>query len=213
MIFSFFDIFILAIFSISSLLGLYRGMIHITVNLLGFIASIIAAIFLYYYVRVFLSEYIANDLVTTIASVLASYIISLIVCTILTSKIILLFGSTSKGGADRILGLAIGIIRGALISVILFAIIAIFTAGTYSDVEETEDVINELSMDKYPAWLKDSVTTPYLEKTVKSMSLLIPKSMWESIKIPQKSEDEDIIDAIKRRKNEDIKVTSEVEVD
>ena len=71
MTFTLFDILILTILSISSLLGLYRGLINITINLLGFIASIFAAIALYTYVRIIFSGYIENELVTSIASGIA----------------------------------------------------------------------------------------------------------------------------------------------
>lgn len=210
MTFSFFDILILAMLSISSLLGVYRGMIHITVNLLGFVASIVAAIFLYSYVRILFSAYVDNELVTTIASALTAYIISLIIFTIITSKVTLLFGNTSKGVLDRILGLVLGVLRGGVFSLVLFAIIAIFTAGTYSDAEKSEDVVQNLSIDKYPEWLKESTTTIYLEKALKASMFLVPEQTWQSIKMPTKHKEEDIIEVIKRRRNEDIKSSSEI---
>lgn len=215
MTFTLFDILILTILSISSLFGLYRGMINITINLLGFIASIIVAIFLYSYIRIVFSGYVDNDLVTSIASGVTAYIISLIVFTFITSKILLLFDGASKGVFDRFLGLVVGIIRGGLFVLIVFAIIAIFTAGTYSGADKPEDLIHNLSADDYPGWLKDSTTTPYLEKMLKSSTSLIPDEIWSSIKMPQKSqsEDDDIIDAIKKRKNGDVKSSIEIPLD
>ena len=136
MTFTIFDIIILTIFSASSLMGLYRGMVCITINLLGFVASLFVAIFLYSYVRIIFSGYVENDLVTSIASGVVSYIFSLIVFTFLTSKIVLLFKDLSQGIFDRLLGFAIGAIRGGLISVLLFAIIAIFMVGTYTEAEK-----------------------------------------------------------------------------
>jgi len=215
MTFTLFDILILTILSISSLFGLYRGMINITINLLGFIASIIVAIFLYSYIRIVFSGYVDNDLVTSIASGVTAYIISLIVFTFITSKILLLFDGASKGVFDRFLGLVVGIIRGGLFVLIVFAIIAIFTAGTYSGADKPEDLIHNLSADDYPGWLKDSTTTPYLEKMLKSSTSLIPDEIWNSITMPQKSqsEDDDIIDAIKKRKNGDVQSSIEVPLD
>ena len=171
MTFTLFDILILTILSISSLFGLYRGIINITINLLGFIASIIVAIFLYSYIRILFSGYVDNDLVTPIASGVTAYVISLIVFTFITSKILLLFDGASKGVFDRFLGLIVGIIRGGLFVLILFAIIAIFTAGTYSGADKPEDLIHNLSADDYPGWLKDSTTTPYLEKNIKKLNI------------------------------------------
>ena len=52
-----FDIVILTIVSISSLFGLYKGMIQIVINFLGFVASIFVAILLYPKVKVVFSSY------------------------------------------------------------------------------------------------------------------------------------------------------------
>ena len=215
MIFTLFDIAILTIIAVSSLLGFYRGMINITINLLGFIASIIVAIFLYSYVRTMFSGYVDNDLVTSLASGVTAYIVSLIIFTFLTSKIVFLFDGSSKSIFDRFLGLIIGIIRGVLFSLILFAIVAIFAAGTYSEAENAEDLVFNLSSDEYPEWLKNSTTTLHLEKLFKSSTLMLPKEILHSVKMPQsqKDRDENIIDAIKKRKNEGVKSSIEMQLD
>ena len=207
MMFTLFDISILTIFIISSLLGLYKGIINITINLLGFVASIIAAIILYPYIRLVFEEYVTNELVTSIISGIVSYIISLIVFTFLTTKVVLIFDGIGRGSFDRFLGFVAGVIRGGVFVLIIFAIIAIFTAGTYSGAKKTEDLVGKLSSDDYPAWLKDSITTPYLEKILKSSMSFVPEEVWDYIKIPEKEEEEDIIEAIKKRKNKDKKST------
>lgn len=207
MMFTLFDISILTIFIISSLLGLYKGIINITINLLGFVASIIAAIILYPYTRLVFADYITNELVASIISGIVSYIVSLMVFTFLTTKVVLLFDGIGRGSFDRFLGFIVGIIRGGLFVLIIFAIVAIFTAGTYSGAKKTEDLINKLSSDEYPAWLKDSITTPYLEKILKTSMSFVPEEVWDYIKIPEKEEEEDIIEAIKKRKNRDKKPT------
>ena len=207
MIFTLFDIIILTIIAISSLSGLYRGIINITINLLGFIGSIIAAIFLYPYVRLLSSGYVDNDLVTSLASGITAYIISLIAFTFLASKIALLFDGSRKSIFDRSLGLIVGVIRGILCSLILFSIIAIFTTRTYIEAENIEDLIFHLSFDKYPEWLKNSITTLHLEKLLKSSPSTLPKEILHSVKIPwlKKNRDKNIIDAIKKRKSKDVK--------
>ncbi|MDP4708592.1 MAG: CvpA family protein [Rickettsiaceae bacterium] len=206
MIFTLFDILIITILSISTLLGLYRGMINITINLIGFVASIFAAILLYPYILIVFSGYVDNELITSIASGAFSYLLSLVFFTFLTSKIVLLFSSVSKGVFDRLLGLVLGSIRGVLLALIIFGAVGIFTAGTYSDTKNSKDLISKLSIDNYPDWLKNSTTTPYLEKTLKSSVFFIPDGIWDLIKIPHKDsdEEEDIIETIKKRKAKDV---------
>ncbi len=213
MMFTIFDIIILTILFASSIMGLYRGMIYITINLLGFVASIFAAIFLYSYVRIIFSGYIANDLVTSIGSGVVSYIFSLIVFTFLSSKIIFLFKEISQGIFDRLLGFVVGIVRGGLISLLIFTVVAVFTTGTYSGVEKAEDVILNLEKDNYPVWLKDSVTTPHLETALKNSIRYIPKDLLNSIEISKEGKDINKIDEIKKKKHGEVRSILEIPMD
>lgn len=198
MLFTAFDILILTIVTVSFLFGVYKGIINITIKLLGFLASIVAAIILYPYAHQIFAEYITNELVSSIVSGVVSYIISLIVFTFLTSRVELLFKDVGKGPFDRILGGVVGIIRGGLFALIVFMATAIFTAGTYSNPDKPQDLIEKLSDDKYPDWLKDSVTTPYMERMLKSSASLVPEEAWEYIDLSEEK-DEDIIEAIKKK--------------
>lgn len=213
MMFTIFDIIILTILFASSIMGLYRGVVYITVNFLGFIASIFAAIFLYSYVYIIFSKYIANDLVSSIGSGIISYIVSLIVFTFLSSKIVLLFKENSQGVFDRLIGFIIGLARGGIISLLIFSIVAVFSTGTYSGAEKAEDIVNNLSIDKYPEWLKDSITTEYLEKTLKNSIVYIPKNVLDSIKIPKEDKETNQIDKIKKKKSEKMDPISKRPID
>jgi len=205
-----FDIIILTILFASSIMGFYRGMFYITINLLGFIASIFAAMFLYPYMRIMLSGYIANDLVTSIGSGVVSYIISLVIFTFLSSKIIFIFKEISHGILDRFFGFIIGIIRGYIISLLIFGVVAVLASGTYLKADKTEDIIYNLEQDKYPQWLKDSVTIPYLEKSLKFSVGYIPKDFLDSIKIWKEDKDTNQIDEIKKKKHKESRSTIEI---
>ena len=200
MTFTLFDIAMLTIITVSSLMGLYRGVMHIIISFLGFIASIIVAILLYPYVMTLLSGHVKNELAVSILSGGIAYIISLVIFTIITTKIIALFEDVSHGTFDRTLGLIIGFIRGVLSAIIIFAIIAIFTNNTYSKAEVAEDLVLKISDKDYPEWLKESITTPYLERYSKMLITFIPESILHSIELPkskkQEKDIENIIDAV-----------------
>jgi len=97
-----FDIVILTIVSISSLFGLYKGMIQIVINFLGFVASIFVAILLYPKVKVVFSSYFNNDLIISIASGVSAYIFSLIVFTFICSSLVMMVSVISQGWLDRL---------------------------------------------------------------------------------------------------------------
>jgi membrane protein required for colicin V production len=199
--FAVFDIVILAIIALSSLIGLYRGFTKIVISLVGFIASIAFAIFIYPYVKNLFSEYIANEMIVSVVAGVTSYIISLIIFTFLVSKIILLFCDLSGGVIDRSLGLVAGFIKGLLFSLVIFSVIAILSTGSYKEAEFPEDLINNLSKNKYPDWLKSSITSSYLEDILKYVMGIIPEETLHRVDIlPQKKDQEDdVIDAINKK--------------
>lgn len=197
-----FDIVILTIIALSSLMGAYKGFTKITINLIGIISSIAFAVFIYSYAKTLFSEYIGNNLVVSVVSGIASYMISLIIFTFLASKIILLFCGISGGVVDRSLGLVIGIIRGLLFSLVIFSVVAILASVSYKEADLSEDLVQNLSPEKYPSWLSSSVTSPYLEEILKRFVEIIPQKILRSIDslMWKKEEGNDIIDSIKRRK-------------
>ena len=179
-----FDIVILTIVSISSLFGLYKGMIQIVINFLGFIASIVVAILLYPKVVVVFSTYFNNNLIISIASGVSAYIFSLIVFTFICSSLVMMVSVISKGWLDRLLGVVAGFVRGILISVILFWVLAIFATGAYSKARSLEDLVFNISQEDYPEWLKTAVVTPYLESILKDVVKLIPADILSNIELP-----------------------------
>jgi len=209
-----FDILILTIVSISSLLGLYKGMIQIVINFLGFVATIVATIFLYPKVKVVFSSYFNNDLIVSIASGVSAYIFSLVVFTFICSSLIMMVSVISQGFLDRLLGVVAGFVRGILISVILFWGIAIFATGTYSKAESAEDLVDNLSEEDYPEWLKTAIVTSYLESILKDVVKLIPAGILSNIELPSSKDiDKDgVVEEIKK-KAMDINSPSDVHLD
>lgn len=204
-----FDIITLSIIAVSSLLGLYRGFVHILVNLIGFIASVVAAIMLYPYVNILFIGHIENELGILVLSGAVAYIISLVFFTFLTSKTILLLKEHSRGIFDRISGLAAGAVRGVVFSVVIFVFIAVFTSGTYLKADNLHEAVANLKKEYYPVWLKESPSVRYYEDITKASISVMPPEWLESIKMPgtEKKEenkgDKDIIDSIKKKKNKD----------
>lgn len=189
MSFTLFDALILAVITISSMLGMYRGTIQIIINFIGFIASIFFATLISPYVKILLYDYISNELIIKIASGTVSYILSLIIFTIISSQIISMCCSISKGPIDRIIGLGIGFLRGLLLSIVIFIITAIFANGTYLKAKLVEDLVLNICSEEYPKWLKKSLLAPYLEELAKSMIAVVPVDVLRSIELPKAKED------------------------
>ncbi len=206
MMFTIFDIAVFTVIAVSTIMGLYKGLLGMAINLAGFVASIAAAIFLFPYVQIALAKHIENELLLSILSGTISYICSLFILTSITSKIGDILSVISSGFVDRTLGAIAGLFRGLIISTVIFVLAAIFSSGAYVKAENVDEIVSNLNSEKYPDWLNDSKTTEYLEILLKELLALLPENTLQSIKLPKPEvkveKGQEIIDNIKRRKGE-----------
>ncbi len=114
---------ILAILAVSSLLSLRRGFIKEALSLVTWVAAFIVA-------RLFtnqLSTLLADQLQTPSARVAAAFILlfvaTLIVGALVSHLIGLLIRATGLSATDRVLGMGFGLARGALVVVVLVAML------------------------------------------------------------------------------------------
>lgn len=205
MMFTVFDIVVFTIIAVSTVMGLYKGLLGIAINLLGFIASIVAAIFLFPYVKLGLTGHIENSLLLSILSAIIAYIGSLFVLTFITSRISSLLKVISGGFFDRALGSLVGFVRGVLISTVIFTLIVIFLSGAYLKAQNADEVISNIDSEKYPVWLTNSKTSDYLEKSLNKLISFLPEDSLKSIELPSTNteKDQDIIDMINSEKEQD----------
>lgn len=208
MMFTIFDIAVFTVIAISTIMGLYKGLLGMAINLAGFVVSIAAAIFLFPYVQIALAKHVENELLLSILSGSISYVCSLFILTSITSKVSDVLSTISSGFFDRTLGTIAGFFRGLIISTVIFALTAIFSSGAYLKAENAEDIISNLNGEKYPDWLNNSKTTEYLEILLKESLALLPENTLQSIKLPKPEANlekgQEIIDNIKRKKEEEI---------
>jgi len=202
MMFTIFDIAVFTVIAISTIMGLYKGLLGIAINLLGFLASIIAAIFVFPYIEEGLRGHVQNSLLLSILSGTVSYVCSLFVLTSITSRISNLLTFISRGFIDSTLGVFAGFGRGVIIDTIIFTLIVIFSSGSYLKAQNAQEVLSNIDNEKYPVWLKDSKTTIYLEKSLNKLISFIPEDFLKSIKTSNMNtkKNQDIIDEINNRK-------------
>lgn len=206
MSFTIFDIIVLLILTASALLGMYRGFIKVTIGFTAFILSLIFAYYLYPYVVDFLSKHLENEVILMLLSAAISYILSLTVCSFVSSKLACLVQVTCGGVTDRFLGLIAGLTRGSAICLVLFAGVATVTTKSYIAASNLNDVLTNASEDKYPCWLKESLSTQYLSLAYKTTLKMVPDNYLEEIKLlPESSEDsEKLLEKTFKKKREHI---------
>lgn len=183
--FTSFDILILTIITASSIFGAYGGIVKFIFSVLGFISSILLTYFLYHYSYEICTQYLVSDVTSVIVSIIFSYLISLAICKFFTHKLLAIFSIIRGGPIDKLLGFGAGVIRGTVISLIIFWIITIFFSGSYLEAKTLDDVVKNTTIDKYPEWLQKSVTTSYLDSIGQNVIRILPQDQLKLIELPK----------------------------
>jgi len=197
MSFTIFDIIALTIIALSSISGLYRGFIRVVLGFAGFFLSIVGAAALTPFCKGFLAGYISHDVLLSLTSIIISYIFSLLVVSFTTSMLCKLLEPLTIGPIpDKLLGVIAGFVRGNIIVVILFALIAVFTTGSYIKAKSLDDIVKATDKNKYPDWLINSLTVDYFDDLTHQIIELVPKRLLQSISMPQDIETPDAQDVL-----------------
>lgn len=175
MMFSLFDIFILTIISVFTLLGLNKGFIQVFINLLSVIISIILSVALHPHVESILSNQLKNDIFASILSGSVSYLFLYIILNMISSKLLALLEPIRSNFLNRFFGLVFGFIKGGVIAIILFATIVVYMNHA-QNIVKIHDLSN-IKNKNYPHWIKSSMTVPYLENYLKQIMKFMPSQI------------------------------------
>jgi membrane protein required for colicin V production len=114
----------LAVLGISMLLGAAKGFIHVVMSLAGWFVALIAA----HYLADFLSPYLTStgfgDTARYVLAFVITFVIALVAWGIVTMMIKQAVSSIGLGGLDRLLGGAIGLLRGAVILISITVLVS-----------------------------------------------------------------------------------------
>ena len=117
------DIVIIAIITISGLVGIFRGFVREIMSLVGWIVSAwLAWRFAYVFAPVFDSIIDSPD-VRKAASFISIFLVSLVLFALLSYFISKIMSKSALKGTDRTLGMVFGLLRGAIIIAVLAVLI------------------------------------------------------------------------------------------
>lgn len=183
MSFTFFDIIILSIISLSTLLGFYRGMVNIIVDIIVMIVVIVLTITLSPMLEPYLLLYLKNELLSLIVSYIGTYLILSLISNLILSKLSFLLAMFKIPIVNSILGGVLGVVRGGVISAVLYGIAAIVTTGSYLKASNSYDMIYNIDQKKYPEWLEKAETKPFLDLGWYLITSLVPDSYLKSVEL------------------------------
>jgi membrane protein required for colicin V production len=110
-----FDITVITIVLISSLLAFFRGFIKALFSLVTWVGSATSAYYFYPRLNEYLKNFIASETASEISSIVIVFLLTFIILAIINSKLLYLVRHYRKGFVDKTLGLGFGFARGLLI--------------------------------------------------------------------------------------------------
>ena len=153
-----FDLIVIVVIGLSALLSFFRGFAREILSLGAWIGASIIALYSFPTVSKWIEPQVKNAAVASGLASIGVFMIALVVISILTGILLKFVKKGSEVGfLDNIVGLVFGVARGILLVSIGYFVMTL--------------VMNEKD---YPAWLKESVTQPYVAKSARWVASMTP---------------------------------------
>ncbi len=159
------DLAVLAIVGLSTLVALARGAVREIVGFLAWIGAFVAAWFAFAPTRPIVKEALGNDLFTDLATVVLVFIVPLLALKLLGSLLAKAVSGAGLGLADRLLGLAFGFARGALL------VAAAYLLGSMLVPPE-----------RHPEWVARAQVLPHVRSAAATLQAFLPAELEGRVK-------------------------------
>jgi membrane protein required for colicin V production len=163
-----FDIIILSIITISSLMALLKGFVAAVLSFSNWILSSLIVIYLSPSIVPMLGGLTDNENVAKIVTAVLVFLVSFIIIAIINGQIIGLVRKAGIGSLDRVLGLAFGMVRGMLIGVVIFMTTTLGHSLLFPSDEAS----------KGPPWLSEAKSYNILQLASSFVTDLIPEETF-----------------------------------
>lgn len=159
------DLVVIAIVALSAIVALARGLVRELFGFIAWIGAIVVAWMAFPHVRPMAREVIGNDILADLAAALGVFLVLLIGLRIIGNLIAGGISGSGLGALDRILGLAFGLARGALLVCVAYFL------GSLLVLPERQ-----------PAWVKQAQLLPTIQAGTRFVSNLLPESVEERVR-------------------------------
>lgn len=170
-----FDAIVLGVFGLSSVVAFFRGFVREVLSLGAWVGAALITMYLFPQSTAFMKGHMKNEAVAAGTAALGTYLCALVTLSLINSIIIKYLKEGSEVGMlDNALGLVFGALRGAFILSLAFLILM---------------AVQPKKREDQPAWLKTSITKPYLEEGAGVLARMAPRYLSNLEEIIQKQKD------------------------
>lgn len=153
-----FDILIITILTYGLIRGIFRGLVREISSIVGVLGGFYAAYSYYPHVARLISPWISNPVYLNIVSYMAIFSAVVIIVGILAVMIKYLLNIAYLGWVDRVCGALFGVLKGGLVSCVLFIVLTAF-------------------LPKGASVIKNSTMAPYVSRVSEVMAEVLSKDM------------------------------------
>lgn len=158
------DLVVIAIVGLSAIVALGRGLVREVFELASWIGALVVAWYAFAPARPIIRDAVGNDILADILTGAAVFIVPLIVFKVLGGVISSAVAGAGLGFIDRILGLAFGLARGALLVCIAYMV------GTML-----------VKPDRHPAWVTNAKVLPYIKQGTAMLRAALPPEVEQRV--------------------------------
>ena len=156
------DIIIIVLFTISILIGIYRGFVKETLSVASWLLAAWMAFTFGEQAAVYIKPYVAQEPLDLAIAYVAVFLVALIAFSVVSHILSKIFESTGMTGIDRSIGSIFGFVRAVVI------VVALILVGRY------------MAMDNQQWWM-DSGFRPYFEPMVEWVKSFLPEDVVAKI--------------------------------
>lgn len=173
-----FDIIIFVIIGLSTLIALFRGFVKSFISSVGWILSLIIALYFYEIFSPLFVKYTASKSIADLLGFASVFLGAAIIIAIINGIIITLLKGSCGGILDRSCGLFFGFVRGCLLVSVMFYIMILLMPAL--SVKDRADITDN---DKLPKWAMNSESLLLLSRGANFISLVLPEHFQENLRM------------------------------
>jgi membrane protein required for colicin V production len=158
------DIIVIGIILVSGLLALARGLVKEVFSMASWVGAVLVTVYAFTPVRPLVGDLISWPEAEIPATIAILFIGSLIIFSIAAHLISKILQKTGAGVIDRTLGFLFGLLRGVLITIVLFVVV-----GWYVGPKDQ------------PQWFRNARTVPLIAATTEYLVSFAPEDMQKSL--------------------------------